>query len=82
MIAQNEINVQGELANKMDNGTVSYKHIWQVYVTSELKIKLFCFFTIGAMVWIFIALKNRYLNFSALVKFATTQNEPKRAETN
>ena len=26
MIAQNEINVQGELANKTDNRTVSYKH--------------------------------------------------------
>ena len=59
MIAQNEINVQGELANKMDNGTVSYKNIWQVYVTSELKIKLFCFFTMRAMVWIFTAMKNR-----------------------
>ena len=26
MIAQNEINVQGELGNKTDNCTVSYKH--------------------------------------------------------
>ena len=26
MIAQNEINVQGELANKTDNCTVSYKN--------------------------------------------------------
>ena len=26
MIAQNEVNMQGELANKTDNGTVSYKH--------------------------------------------------------
>ena len=26
MIAQNEINVQGELTNKTDNLTVSYKH--------------------------------------------------------
>ena len=26
MIAQNEINVQGGLANKTDNRTVSYKH--------------------------------------------------------
>ena len=25
-IAQNEVNVQGELANKTDNRTVSYKH--------------------------------------------------------
>ena len=34
------------------------------------------------MVWILaIAVKNRYLNLSAVLKFATTQNEPKRAET-
>ena len=26
MIAQNEINVHGELASKTDNRTVSYKH--------------------------------------------------------
>ena len=26
MIVQNELNVQGELANKTDNRTVSYKH--------------------------------------------------------
>ena len=26
MTAQNEVNVQGELANKTDNRTVSYKH--------------------------------------------------------
>ena len=26
MIAQNEVNVQGELANKTNNRTVSYKH--------------------------------------------------------
>ena len=26
MIAQNEVNVQGELANKTDNRTVSYRH--------------------------------------------------------
>ena len=29
---------------------VREKHILQVYVTSELKTKLFCFFTIRAMV--------------------------------
>ena len=27
MIAQNEINVQGEPANKTDNRSVSYKHL-------------------------------------------------------
>ena len=26
MIAQNKVNMQGELANKIDNPTVSYKH--------------------------------------------------------
>ena len=26
MIARSEVNVQGELANKTDNRTVSYKH--------------------------------------------------------
>ena len=26
MIAQNEVNMQGELANKTDNRTLSYKH--------------------------------------------------------
>ena len=87
----------GESANKTDNRTVSYKHrtkriipyptveekhIWQVYETSELKIELFCFFTIGTMVWIFIVVKNRYLNFLALLKFAITQNVPEGAGTN
>ena len=60
--------------------TVEVKHIWQVYVTSELKTKLFCFFTIRTMVWIFIAVEKRFLNLSAVLKVATTQNEPKRAE--
>ena len=66
MVAQNEINVQGELANKnnnrilvqMKNGAcaiipypkVEVKHIWKVYVTSELKVKLFCFIIIRVMV--------------------------------
>ena len=57
------------------------KHIWQVYVTSELKSKLLSFSTIHVMVWIFIAVKNRYLNFSAVLKFAKTQNESKWAKT-
>ena len=73
MIAQNEINVPGEWANKTHNCTVSYqhcterileqikwwclcdysilssrrKHIWQIYVTGQLKIKslLFLYYT-------------------------------------
>ena len=102
MIVQNKINVQGELANKTDNHTVSYKHptgrilntnfkhelnndtcriipyptvqekhIWQVHVTNELKIKLLYFFTIRAIIQNFIAVKNIYLNLSAVLKFAT-----------
>ena len=57
------------------------KHTWQVYVTSELKIYLFCFFTVCTMVWIFIAVKNRHLNIPAALKLLTTQNEPNRAKT-
>ena len=51
------------------------------FVTSELKIKLVCFFTIRPMIWIFIAAKNRCLNLSAVLKFAKTRNEPKQTET-
>ena len=57
------------------------KHIWQVYVISELKIKLFCSFAIRAMVSTFIAVKNRYLNLSVVLKFSMTENEPKQTET-
>ena len=32
------------------------------------------------MAWIFIAVKNGYSNLSAVLKFATAQNEPKRTE--
>ena len=55
--------------------TVEVKHIWKVYVTNELKIKFFSFFTIRDMIWIFIAVKNRYLTISAV----KTENEPKWA---
>ena len=108
MITQNEINVQGEPANKTDNCLVSYKHriervqyklsnadctiitypavevkyTWQLYVTSELTKKLFSFFTVRTMVWNFIAVKNKYLNLSAVLKPLTTQNEPEGAEEN
>ena len=56
---------------------VEAKHIRQFYVTSELKI-IFFFLTISAMVWIFIAVKNRYSNVLAARKFTKTQNEPKQ----
>ena len=53
--------------------------VWQVYVTSKLKIKLFCFFTILAMVWIFIAVKNRSFGCTKIrnhLKWTkTSQNE-------
>ena len=51
--------VQGGFQCKLNNGactiishrTVKMKHIWQVYLTSELKIKLFFLVTVHAMVW-------------------------------
>ena len=39
--------------------TVEVKHSWQVYVTGELKIKLFCFFTVRTIVWVFKVAKNK-----------------------
>ena len=38
---------------------IEVKHIWKVDVAIELKIKLFCFFTISTMVWMFIAVEKR-----------------------
>ena len=61
--------------------TVEVKHIWQVYATSELKMKLFCFCIICVMVWFFIAVENRYLNLLAVLKFAKSQMELKWANT-
>ena len=90
IIAQSHISIiQGGFQYKLNNGactiipypTVEVNHIRQVYVGSELKIKLFYFFTIRAMVSVFIAAKNRYLNLSAVLKFAAIQNKPKQAET-
>ena len=37
-------------------------------------------FTIRTMLWIFIAVKNNYLNRSAVIRLSTSQNEPKRAD--
>ena len=39
--------------------TIEVKHIWKVDVAIELKIKLFIFFTISTMVWMFIAVEKR-----------------------
>ena len=50
--------------------TVKMKHIIGL---CNLKIMSVSFFTIRPM--------NRYLNLSAVLKFAKTQNEPKRGKT-
>ena len=56
--------------------TVGMKHIWQVYVTSDLKTMLFCF--LSTMAWIFMGMESKcYL--STGLKLATIQNEPKPA---
>ena len=90
MIAQSHISiVQGEIYHKLNNGacaiipypTIEVKDIWQVHVATELKIKLVCFFTIHTIIRIFVAVKNRYLNLSTVIKFANIQNETKQAET-
>ena len=60
--------------------SIEVKHIWQIYITNELKTKLLCFFIIRTIVWIFIAVKNRYLNLSSVRKLAITSNESKRGE--
>ena len=60
--------------------SIDVKHIWQIYITNELKTKLLCFFIIRTIVWIFIAVKNRYLNLSSVRKLAITSNESKRGE--
>ena len=72
--------MQGGLLYKLNNGactnipytTVEVKHIWLVYVTNELKLNLFWSFTIYTIVWMLIAVKNRYLK-SKWTK--TSQNE-------
>ena len=77
--------VQGGFYCKLNNGactiipypTVEVKHIWQVYVTSELQIKLFCFFTMRAMVLIFIAVKNVFNSFGS----TKIRNESKWTKT-
>ena len=56
-------------------------HTWQVYVTSELKKKRFCFFILSIMVWIFIVIKKRYLSIDC-TKFRNNskQTKPSRNE--
>ena len=91
MITQSHISIaQGGLQCKLNDGAcaiiqypiVEVKHIWQVYVTSELKIKLVCFFSVRAIILIFIAEKNRYLNLSTVLssqRLKMNQNKSKRS---
>ena len=70
-------------ANDGDCGFIWYpkvgvKHTWQVYVTSELKIKLFCFFVLSTIVWVFICFDNRYLSINC----TKIRNNSKRNKTN
>ena len=63
---------------------VGVKHTWQVYVTSELKIKLFCFFILSVMVRIFNVLENRYCTkiFNNSKRTKTSWNEVMQFTTN
>ena len=54
------------------------KHTCQIYETSELKIEFFVSFTHHGISF-HRCIKNIHL--LAVLKFATVQNEPKRAET-
>ena len=54
---------------------VDVRHIWQVYVTSELKIKLFFSFILITIVWIFIGMENRSIDWTKI------RNNSKRTKT-
>ena len=58
--------------------TVEVKHMWQVYVKIELKIKLFCFFIIRAMGWIFIAVRKQIFKSFGCTKI---RNDTKYTKT-
>ena len=53
------------------------KHTWQVYVISELKIKLLCFFTYHGINFH----RREQKDLLAVLRFVTIQNEPKLAKT-
>ena len=53
------------------------KHTSQAYVTTELKIKMFCFFVLSTIALIFIGMEN---SISIVLKFAIISSEAKRAE--
>ena len=69
------------------NLRVIVKRNWQVYVTSELKIKLLCFLTLRSIVWVFISVEKRYLSFSCtkirnnLKRTKTSRNEVMQSTT-
>ena len=56
---------------------VGLKRIWEVYVTSEPKIKLLCLFTFHTVVWIFTGVGKRYLSFS----YTKILNSSKRSKS-
>ena len=54
---------------------VGVKHTLQVYVFSGLKIKLFCFFILITIAWIFIGVENTPIDCIKI------RNNPKRIKT-
>ena len=66
MVSKTELLYERYLLSLSNVKTHIGETIWQVYVTSELKIELFCFFTIGTMVWIFIGVN--FFNFFGCTK--------------
>ena len=54
---------------------VGVKHTQQIYVTSELKIRLFCFFILSTIVWIFTGMENRSVTCTKI------RNNSKRIKT-
>ena len=64
--------------------TVEVKHIQQVYVTSELKIKFFCFLTYASHNMNFYCCEKQIFKSSGCTEISAgfgSQNEPKPAET-
>ena len=59
--------------------TAEEKHIWQVYVTSELKKNCFVIYYTRRDLNFHICEKQIFKSFGC-TEIATTQNEPKRAE--
>ena len=58
---------------------VGVKHTWQVYVISELKIKLFCFFILSTIAWIFIGMENTSIDCTK-IRNNSKRNKKSRSE--